>query len=94
MYFVISCSDKPGHSHVREETRPAHLAYLARYETALFAAGPTYAEDGVTMIGSLLILDLADREAAEAFARDDPYARAGLFDRVEIRPWKRVFPKT
>ena len=37
---------------------------------------------------SLLILDVADQAAAEAFNRDDPYTQAGLFERVEIRPFR------
>jgi hypothetical protein len=44
------------------------------------------------MTGSVLMLDLADRAAADAFAEGDPYARAGLFESVVIRPWKKVFP--
>jgi uncharacterized protein YciI len=28
--------------------------------------------------------------AAEAWAKDDPYAKAGLFASVELIPWKRV----
>ena len=45
------------------------------------------------MIGSLLILDLADRKAAEEFAADDPYGKAGLFESVTIHPWRKVLPK-
>jgi uncharacterized protein YciI len=45
------------------------------------------------MTGSLLILDFADRTEAQAFADGDPYAKAGLFERVEIRPWRKVLPK-
>jgi uncharacterized protein YciI len=42
------------------------------------------------MCGSLLILDVADRAAAEAWADGDPYAKAGLFETVEIHAWKQV----
>ena len=30
---------------------------------------------------------------AEKFAEDDPYAKAGLFESVSIRPWKKVLPR-
>jgi uncharacterized protein YciI len=40
------------------------------------------------MAGSMLIVELPDMAAAEAFAEADPYARAGLFERVEIRAWR------
>ena len=34
----------------------------------------------MTMNGSLIILDLADRAEADAFVANDPYAKAGLFE--------------
>jgi uncharacterized protein YciI len=42
------------------------------------------------MLGSLLIVDFEDRQAAEAFAAADPYAKAGLFAQVDIVAWKKV----
>ena len=36
----------------------------------------------------------ADEAAAKAFAANDPYAKAGLFETVEIRAWRRVYPKS
>jgi hypothetical protein len=41
--------------------------------------------------GSLLVVDVADRAAAEALAAGDPYAEAGLFDSVTIRAFRQVF---
>ncbi len=92
MLFVMICTDKPEHLSVRQQNRPAHLAYLSQFEDTLFAAGPTFAADGTTMNGSVLILDFPDLSKAEAFAAGDPYAKAGLFASVEIRPWKKVLP--
>jgi len=51
--------------------------------------GPLLDEKG-DMCGSLVILDVETREAAERWAEDDPYAKAGLFERIEIRAWKKV----
>lgn len=45
------------------------------------------------MIGSLLVLDFPDRKAAEVFAANDPYAKAGLFQSVTITPFRKVFPQ-
>jgi len=42
------------------------------------------------MAGSLLILDLPDLAAAQAWAADDPYAKAGLFSAVRLEAWKKV----
>jgi uncharacterized protein YciI len=38
----------------------------------------------------MFILEAADIEAARAFSAADPYTLAGLFERVEIRPWRRT----
>ena len=56
----------------------------------VIVAGPFLGEDGATMIGSLIVLDVKTRAEAESWARNDPYAKAGLFDRVEIHPWKHL----
>ena len=93
MLFAIFCTDKPDHLPVRLQNRPAHLAYLSQLEDKLFAAGPTFAADGATMNGSLLVIDFTDQAEAEAFAAGDPYAKAGLFAGVEIRAWKKVLPQ-
>ena len=92
MYFVIRCLDKPDHGHVRAENRPAHLEYLKAASTKIIAAGPMTTDAGDGMVGSTLIMEFADRTEAEAWAGGDPYAQAGLFDRVEITPWKKVYP--
>ena len=46
-------------------------------------------ESGGEMCGSLLIYQ-GDFAGAEAWAAADPYAAAGLFQSVDIRPWKKV----
>ncbi len=96
MHFVFFCTDKPGHAQVRAENRDAHIAYLKSFAAQVVMAGPTLADDGGghgnEMTGSVLIMDFADRAAAEAFAEGDPYTKAGLFESVIIRPWKKVLP--
>lgn len=92
MLFAIICHDKKGHGHVRAENRPAHLDYLKGYADKAYAVGPMLGDDGESMIGSLLILDLADRAAAEDFAANDPYNQAGLFESVTVSRWKKVLP--
>ena len=48
-------------------------------------------EASPTPIGSMLVIEAKDREAAENWAASDPYAIAGLFDSVEIHPWNHSF---
>jgi hypothetical protein len=92
MLFIFVCTDKPGCQPLRLANRADHLSYLHKFLDVLMAAGPTLSDDGQTMNGSVLILDFPDRAAAEAFAAGDPYAKAGLFESVIIRPWKKVLP--
>jgi uncharacterized protein len=86
--FVIVALDKPGARELRAANRQAHLDY-ADATGAVVMAGPFLDADG-GMTGSLLILDLPDMAAAEAWAAADPYAKAGLFESVSIRAWKKV----
>lgn len=91
MLFVIHAIDKPGSADVRLKTRSAHLDYLTACGEKVVAAGPTLTEDGAGMTGSVLIIEAADRAGAEDFARNDPYAKAGLFQDTSIMPWRKVF---
>lgn len=93
MAFYFLCKDKLGASDIRMANREAHLAYLAAHENKIIAGGPLQTEDASGMIGSLLIIDFATKDEAEAFAANDPYAKAGLFAAVEIGLWKQVYPK-
>lgn len=88
MLFALMCDDKPGGIEIRKANRADHLAYLK--ETGVVVqAGPFLDADGA-MTGSLVVIDVADRAAAEAWVAGDPYGKAGLFARVTIRPWHRV----
>lgn len=91
MLFIIYCVDKPDHAHLRAENRDAHVAHLKAHSDQIVSAGPTTSDDGGAMTGSLLIMDFPDRAGAEAFAAEDPYNKAGLFQSVEIKAWKKVF---
>ena len=91
-YFAIHCIDKPDSADLRAATRPEHLAYISKIVDSVLVAGPLLGLDGAP-IGSLLIIDFADRKAAIQFAADDPYALAGLFASVAVTAWKKVFPQ-
>lgn len=93
MLFMFHCVDKAGAADIRAANRAEHLAYLEANADRIFAAGPLLSGDQSGMVGSLLIVECADADAAQAFAAGDPYAKAGLFDSVTIRPWRRVYPK-
>ncbi|XOV83190.1 MAG: YciI family protein [bacterium] len=88
MLYVLVCEDKPDSEALRKAVREDHLAFLKNYDVRF--AGPMLAEDETTMIGSIIVIDVADRAAAEAFAAADPYAAAGLFADVTLRAFKQV----
>lgn len=90
MLFVIHCIDKPDSQDLRLKTRPRHLEYLQSQAERVLLAGPTLTDDGTGMTGSVLIVEAADRAAAEAFADGDPYSKAGLFAGRSIAPWRKV----
>ncbi len=89
MLFVIYCLDKPNSLKIRLANRDKHLAWMNEYEQ-LKLAGPFLSDDGKSMIGSMLVIEADDLDAAKAWATNDPYAKAGLFQSVTIHPWKHV----
>ena len=93
MLFHLRCYDRPDSLHIRKANRQGHLAYLDALGDRVAFAGPTVAEDGETMNGSVLVIDFRDRDAAEAWAAEDPYHKAGLFERVEITATRQVLPR-
>ncbi len=86
MLYALLCTDKPQSLQIRLDNRASHLEFLNSMGDKLKAAGPFLDDDG-NMTGSLVILEAANRDEALAISQEDPYARAGLFESVEIRPW-------
>ncbi len=90
MNFIILTSDKPNSARTRQETRPAHLDYIRGFGKRIVAAGATLSEDGETMTGSFFMVAMPDRSEVDAFLRNDPYVKAELFERIEVRRWRQV----
>lgn len=86
-HFALICTDKPDSLELRLANRPAHRAYLDGQNNIAFA-GP-FLRDG-QMCGSLIVIEVPDRAAAEAFAAADPFAQAGLFSETRIEEWHKV----
>ncbi|WP_062017148.1 YciI family protein [Aureimonas sp. AU4] len=86
MLFALLCEDRTDAGSLRAETRAEHLAHLKALGTRLRFAGP-FLDEGEKPVGSLLVVEAESREAAEALAAQDPYARAGLFRSVTVRRW-------
>lgn len=90
MLFSLYCLDKPDSTRLRADTRPAHLEYIETFLDRVVVAGPMLS-DSESPLGSLLVMEFDTMSDAQAFADGDPYAKAGLFESVTIRPFKKVF---
>jgi len=88
MRVALNCTDKPGALQIRMDNRSAHLDYITA-TGVVEMAGPFLGPDG-KMMGSLVISSVDSLQAAKDWAAGDPYAKAGLFDDVTIREWKKV----
>ncbi|MCB8877134.1 YciI family protein [Acidisoma silvae] len=85
MLFAIHCLDKPDALPQRLIHHAAHRAYLAEGHARLVVAGPLLSDDGETMLGSLFLVEVPSRAAAEAFNAHDPFVKEGIWEKVVIR---------
>ena len=90
MLYMVLCKDSPKSSQLRASARPEHLNYLDSFKIRF--AGPFMSDTTEEMIGSLIILEANSLADAKQFAANDPYNLAGLFESVEIKPFKQVIP--
>ncbi len=82
MPYAILTRDKPDRGHLRAETRAEHIAWLDSKKDIL---------DGAGGHGGVLIIDVDERAAAEAFLAEDPFTKAGLFESVTVTRWRKAF---
>lgn len=99
MWYFIHARDIPGSLDKRVAARPDHLARLTalRDEGRLLVAGPIPAIDSedpgpAGFTGSMVVVEFDSLEDAKAWAKDDPYVAAGVYDQVDIHPYKPVLP--
>jgi len=88
--YVLICHDKPDSVDLRLATRPDHLAYISENRHGVLKLGGPLLNDAEKPVGSLMIIETENLSAAQRFADDDPYAKADLFESVEIKPYKFV----
>lgn len=93
MIFAFHLIDHPDSGQLRDRVRPEHMAYLAQVADRMAFAGPLLTDDGRTMIGSLLAIDFASRDAALAWLANEPFTRAGLYARSEVHAFQNLWPQ-
>jgi len=87
MLFVIHAKDKAGATPTRLANYDAHKAFLSNtspHGVRIVMSGPLVADDGTSMIGSLFVVEAADRATVERFNRADPFHAAGIWQSVAI----------
>lgn len=99
MWYAIEGYDRSGSLAARMQSRPEHLARLAalRDDGRLLVAGPCPAIDAedpgpAGFSGSIVIAEFDSLEDARAWAQADPYMAAGVYERVDVRPFRAVLP--
>jgi hypothetical protein len=89
MLYLVYQLDKPGGKELREKTRDEHLAYLDRHKDILVLGGALLADEGPTRLGSVLIVNVPSRQAADEFSLNEPFRKAGLFQSVTVTRMRR-----
>ena len=85
LFSIYALDRRPDGPEIRAETRPAHLEYIHRSGDRVKLAGPIFQHDNKTPAGSLIVLEADSIEAANEWAANDPYAKAGLFTSSDVR---------
>ena len=93
MIYSFVLIDRADAGDLRQRVRPLHKDYLAQVADRIAVAGPLLADDGVTMIGSLLAIEFASREAALAWLADEPFTRAGLYASSDVHAFQNLWPQ-
>jgi uncharacterized protein YciI len=99
MFYMILAEDQANSLQARLSARPEHLARLEALQEAgrLLLAGPLPAVDALDpgpagFTGSLIIAEFPDLDAAQRWAQQDPYIKAGVYANIRVSPFKRVLP--
>ena len=99
MYYAIISEDVADSLELRLAARPRHLERLRQLkdEGRLLLAGPHPAIDSedpgdAGFTGSMVIAEFDDLDAARRWADADPYVSGGVYQRVLVKPFKKVLP--
>ncbi len=100
MYYAIIATDVPDSLEKRKSARVKHIERLRslQHQGRLLLAGPHPSIDAsdpgsAGFSGSLIVAKFADLESARSWAEEDPYVEAGVYDAVQVKPFKPVFPE-
>jgi uncharacterized protein len=92
--YFFYCRGRPGTEALADDLAEAHWSFMDGYAEKMIARGPTLTPDRTTWTGSMHIVDLPDAQAARAFAFQEPFYRAGVYDQVLMRRWGNALGRT
>lgn len=78
MLYAFTLMDGAGVAELRQQIRPAHKAHLAEVQERIAFAGPLVCDGGMTMQGSLLVMDFPNRQSAQEWLDHEPFVKAGV----------------
>lgn len=84
MVWVVHCLDGPGTAQRRAAARPAHSARLRDGTVTPVLYGPLVDTDGVSPIGSLIVVEAPSRDVVERFFAGDPFVSDGVWSDIHI----------
>ncbi len=93
MLTMWLCFDKPNSLELRMKTRPEHLAWVETAIAKVKFGGPILSDDGEKMMGSVIVAEFESLEQSREVQKQDPYTKAGLFERVVVQPTRQMLPK-
>lgn len=99
MFYAVIAEDKPNSLEKRLEVRPEHLERIKQLnnEGRLLLAGPHPSIDAedpgeAGFSGSLIVAEFSSLEDAKQWAETDPFVKAGVYDKITVKPFRKVLP--
>ena len=97
MWYAFICKDTPKSLEKRQEAGEPHFQRLTALQKSgkLMVAGPFPAADCLDpgdagFTGSLIVAEFDSLEDAQAWADDEPYLAAGVYETIEVKPFNPV----
>lgn len=92
--FLLQCQIDPDKLDVLAAGRAEHYEFLIAHRADIVFGGPARSAAGGPPEEMVIVIDVADIDAARAFLAAEPYYRHGAFTRVSVRPWTQVIPES
>lgn len=93
MLLTIYCRDNPGSAPLRAKFIEMHKQYVAGIADRIAFAGPLRDAPGSEAVGSLIVADFTDVEAARTWLAGEPFTRGGVYASTEILHFTNLWPQ-